>query len=199
MAVFVRNGNDCRPWAASAVPLGPRKARSGTEPRPRLDRARGARPRASRLVQTQSVLAPALSTLVVSVENVARCVTPHAEVHGRVKSTRSIALKIWLTGLPMEEIHDRLGFRILVDDISECFAMLDALHERWEHVPGLRRNYVDHPKPNGYQSLHTTLVEPSGPRFEVQVRTREMHVSCVQGPAAHWRYKASLRGRAGSA
>ena len=114
-----------------------------------------------------------------------------AEVSGRPKLAYSIYRKMKEQGLDYDEIHDVVGFRVLVDSERECYDALGLIHGNWRPVPGRFRDYVALPKANLYQSLHTTVIGPYGERMEVQVRTHEMHRVAEFGIAAHWRYKSS--------
>lgn len=109
------------------------------------------------------------------------------EVKSRYKRKFSIFKKHLSTGI--EQIYDILAHRILVNDIKECYLVLGEVHNRWKPVPGRIKDYIASPKPNGYQSLHTTLLTKEGVPFEIQIRTFEMHKYCEYGIAAHWRYK----------
>ena len=109
------------------------------------------------------------------------------EVKSRFKRKFSIFKKQQSKGI--DQIYDILAHRILVEDIKDCYVILGEVHNRWKPVPGRIKDYIAVPKPNGYQSLHTTLLTDSGMPFEVQIRTHEMHKVCEYGIAAHWMYK----------
>ena len=94
----------------------------------------------------------------------------------------------------IEQIFDLRAVRVLVDTVAECYTVLGIVHGRWTHIPREFDDYVTHPKPNGYRSLHTAVVGPGGRTLEVQIRTREMHAQAELGVAAHWRYKEGARG-----
>ena len=112
-----------------------------------------------------------------------------SNVTGRAKHRWSIYQKMQDQGLAVDEVHDLIAFRVIVDDVAQCYAALGLVHSYFPPVPGRIKDYIARPKANGYQSLHTTVVGPRGRRMEVQFRTQEMHNVNEQGIAAHWRYK----------
>ena len=109
-----------------------------------------------------------------------------AFVSGREKSIYSVWLKIENQNKSLEQLSDLFGFRIHVDKIEECYSVLGVLHQNWQAVPGLFKDYISTPKKNGYQSIHTTLVGPNNHRVEIQIRTNKMHEINERGVAAHW-------------
>jgi GTP pyrophosphokinase len=112
------------------------------------------------------------------------------EVQGRVKDISSIHAKMKSQELELEQIYDAIGFRIIVEGgIDVCYAVLGQIHSVWPPVPGRFKDYIALPKPNGYRSLHTTVIGEYGERMEVQIRTVEMHRDAELGIAAHWKYK----------
>jgi len=112
------------------------------------------------------------------------------EVSGRVKDISSIHAKMKSQDLEIEQIYDAIGFRIVVDgQIGDCYSVLGQVHSIWAPVPGRFKDYIALPKPNGYRSLHTTVIGEFGERMEVQIRTAEMHRDAELGIAAHWKYK----------
>ena len=112
-----------------------------------------------------------------------------ADVSGRLKHLYSIYRKIRQNNVDFEQIHDVIAFRVLVENVSDCYAALGVIHSQWTPIPGRFKDYIALPKPNMYQSLHTTVIGPGQRRIEVQIRTHEMHRTAEDGIAAHWTYK----------
>jgi guanosine-3',5'-bis(diphosphate) 3'-pyrophosphohydrolase len=112
-----------------------------------------------------------------------------AEVHGRSKHYYSVYRKMKAQESGLEGVHDLIAFRVVVESVSDCYATLGVIHSQWTPVPGRFKDYIALPKPNMYQSLHTTVIGPGRERIEIQIRTHEMHRVAERGIAAHWKYK----------
>jgi GTP diphosphokinase / guanosine-3',5'-bis(diphosphate) 3'-diphosphatase len=110
-------------------------------------------------------------------------------VKGRAKHVSSVWAKMERLNISFDEVYDLLGFRVLVPTLRACYETLGIVHSKWKPVPNRFKDYIAMPKPNMYQSLHTTVIGPGGPRIEIQIRTSDMNRIAEEGIAAHWRYK----------
>jgi GTP pyrophosphokinase len=119
-----------------------------------------------------------------------------AEVTGRAKHLWSIYKKIQKRGVPYDQIYDLMAMRIITDNVQNCYAALGVIHSRWTPIQERFHDYIATPKSNMYRSLHTTVFGPGGRRYEIQIRTEEMHRTAEYGISAHWLYKESDPGKA---
>ena len=127
----------------------------------------------------------------------ARLENEHMTVHieGRVKSFYGIYRKMYMQGKNFDEIFDIYAVRIIVDTVIECYNVLGIIHDMFRPLPNRFKDYISTPKPNMYQSLHTTVIDKEAIPFEVQIRTWDMHYTAEYGIAAHWKYKAGIQGK----
>ncbi|MCC7416440.1 MAG: bifunctional (p)ppGpp synthetase/guanosine-3',5'-bis(diphosphate) 3'-pyrophosphohydrolase [Acidobacteria bacterium] len=119
---------------------------------------------------------------------------PVIEVDGRIKRLWSIAQKLRTQHIDLDQVYDFLALRIITQSVKDCYAALGIIHQTWSPVPGRIKDFIAMPRPNGYQSLHTSVISAHGMPFEVQIRTIEMHRMAEEGIAAHWKYKEGRTG-----
>jgi GTP diphosphokinase / guanosine-3',5'-bis(diphosphate) 3'-diphosphatase len=117
-----------------------------------------------------------------------------ARVDGRVKRAYSVYLKLKRQRIRLDQVYDLLAVRIITDSVKNCYAALGVIHNEWHPIPGRIKDFIAIPRPNLYQSLHTSVIGPGGNAFEVQIRTEEMHRIAEEGIAAHWKYKEGRKG-----
>ena len=120
-----------------------------------------------------------------------------ARVDGRVKRAYSVYQKLKRQKITLDQVYDVLAVRIVTDSVKNCYAALGVIHNEWHPVPGRIKDFIAMPRPNLYQSLHTSVIGPGGIAFEVQIRTEEMHKLAEEGIAAHWKYKEGSKGPGG--
>ena len=114
---------------------------------------------------------------------------PVLEINGRIKRLWSISQKLKKQKIELEQVYDFIALRIVTSSVKDCYATLGIIHQTWSPVPGRIKDFIAMPRPNGYQSLHTSVISEHGMPFEVQIRTMEMHRMAEEGIAAHWKYK----------
>lgn len=120
---------------------------------------------------------------------------PNVHIEGRIKSVHGIYRKTYMKDKTIDEIYDIYAVRLIVDSVYECYCCLGIIHDMFNPIPGRFKDYISTPKPNMYQSLHTTVIGKAGVPFEVQIRTWEMHHTAEYGIAAHWKYKLGMNGK----
>jgi len=114
------------------------------------------------------------------------------EINSRMKRGISIYRKLIRQDINFDQVYDLLALRIITDSIENCYAMMGEVHQRWTHLPSRFRDFIANQKSNGYQSIHSTIITPEGIKFEIQIRTHEMHKMAEEGIAAHWKYKEGI-------
>ncbi|MGN0352524.1 MAG: RelA/SpoT family protein [Roseburia sp.] len=141
------------------------------------------------VAQRKSVRDEYVESLVEEVREHIKAAGIEAKIDGRAKHFFSIYKKMVNQDKTLDQIYDLFAIRIIVDSVKDCYAALGVIHEMYKPIPGRFKDYIAMPKPNMYQSLHTTLIGPTGQPFEIQIRTFEMHRTAEYGIAAHWKYK----------
>jgi GTP pyrophosphokinase len=114
---------------------------------------------------------------------------PIVQIDGRIKRLWSIYQKLHRQRIELDQVYDFIALRVVTDTVKDCYAALGIIHQTWSPVPGRIKDFIAMPRPNGYQSLHTSVISEHGMPFEVQIRTAEMHRMAEEGIAAHWKYK----------
>ena len=122
-------------------------------------------------------------------EKLRESAVPVLEIDGRIKRLWSISQKLRKQRIELDQVYDFIALRIITGSVKDCYAALGIIHQTWSPVPGRIKDFIAMPRPNGYQSLHTSVISEHGMPFEVQIRTREMHRMAEEGVAAHWKYK----------
>ena len=136
-----------------------------------------------------------IEVIIARLREVLSDISPTPVIEGRVKGIYSLYRKMYKTGRSLEEIFDLYAFRVITDTSYNCFQALARVHETFSAVPNRFKDYINAPKVNGYQSLHTIVLGKQGQPFEVQFRTHEMHKTARYGIAAHWRYKLGINSK----
>jgi len=114
------------------------------------------------------------------------------EINYRIKREISIYRKLKRQNINIDQVYDLLALRVITDTVENCYALMGEVHQRWPYIPSRFRDHIANQKSNGYQSIHTTIITPGGIKFEIQIRTHEMHKIAEEGIAAHWKYKEGI-------
>lgn len=149
---------------------------------------------ASKIDQTKDSREAFVQSIVDDVKIHLKDAKIEAKVEGRVKHFFSIYRKMEKRNKTLDNIYDLFAVRIIVENVKDCYASLGVIHEYYKPIPGRFKDYIAMPKSNMYQSIHTTLIAPSGQPFEIQIRTEDMHKTAEYGIAAHWKYKEGIKG-----
>ncbi|HEX2443944.1 MAG TPA: bifunctional (p)ppGpp synthetase/guanosine-3',5'-bis(diphosphate) 3'-pyrophosphohydrolase [Vicinamibacterales bacterium] len=140
----------------------------------------------ARRKSTEAILAELRGTLAAKLDEAQ---VPVVRIEGRTKRLFSIAQKLKKQRIELEQVYDFAALRVITTSVKDCYAALGIIHNLWSPIPGRIKDFIAIPRPNGYQSLHTSVISEHGTPFEVQIRTVEMHEQAEEGIAAHWKYK----------
>jgi GTP pyrophosphokinase len=135
---------------------------------------------------TEGLIEQLRATIVAKLNDAA---VPFIEIDGRIKRLWSISQKLKKQRIELDQVYDFIALRIITNSVKDCYGALGIIHQTWSPVPGRIKDFIAMPRPNGYQSLHTSVISEHGMPFEVQIRTLEMHRMAEEGVAAHWKYK----------
>jgi guanosine-3',5'-bis(diphosphate) 3'-pyrophosphohydrolase len=135
---------------------------------------------------TEGLIEQLRATIVAKLNDAA---VPFIEIDGRIKRLWSISQKLKKQRIELDQVYDFIALRIITSSVKDCYGALGIIHQTWSPVPGRIKDFIAMPRPNGYQSLHTSVISEHGMPFEVQIRTLEMHRMAEEGVAAHWKYK----------
>lgn len=147
------------------------------------------------LAKQQKTRSEYLEQIKQQISERVRQVVPDCHIEGRIKSVHGIYRKMYMQNKSFDEIYDVYAVRIIVNEVIDCYNCLGVIHDMFTPIPGRFKDYISTPKPNMYQSLHTTVIGREGIPFEVQIRTWEMHRTAEYGIAAHWKYKLGITGQ----
>jgi GTP pyrophosphokinase len=149
---------------------------------------------AARVAERRERAASFVEKIRTTVADKLRSAGVEAQIEGRIKRLHSIQQKLKRQKIDLEQVYDFVALRVLVNGVPDCYAALGVLHNTWRPVPGRIKDFIAMPRPNGYQSLHTSVFSEDGHPFEVQIRTHDMHRIAEEGIAAHWKYKEGRTG-----
>jgi guanosine-3',5'-bis(diphosphate) 3'-pyrophosphohydrolase len=133
-----------------------------------------------------------METLKKEIQSILTQFHIHGEIFSRMKREISIYRKLMKQNINFDQVYDLLALRVITDSIENCYALMGEIHQKWTHLPSRFRDFIANQKSNGYQSIHSTIITPEGIKFEVQIRTYEMHKIAEEGIAAHWKYKEGI-------
>ncbi len=135
---------------------------------------------------------PKLDSLKEEIKKILKQYNISGEIQYRIKREISIYRKLMRQNITLDRVYDLLALRVITDSIENCYLLMGEIHQKWGYIPWRWRDFIARPKSNGYQSIHTTIITREGIKFEIQIRTREMHRVAEEGIAAHWQYKESI-------